>query len=169
MSHLAGLCASRQLEPLLLGRDDDRRWPGLADQAPGAGPLAALGDVLTHLTSDSQNTETAEVLLLAVDLPLLAGADLDWLLQQQPPEDASATAPTSLKPWAIVPQHQGKAQWAFTRYSATCLPVIQQLLQDEKRALYHLGQAIPLATPTVPEITGERLFECQHRCRPGDG
>jgi molybdopterin-guanine dinucleotide biosynthesis protein A len=164
LDHLAGLCASRNLHPQLLGRQDDPSWPGFEDLDAGAGPLSALAGAMQCFPETCQ-----EILVLAVDLPLLAGADIDWLLQQKPPQ----TMPDASEPsndnsnargkawgeaWAIVPQHDDRAQWAFARYSRGCLPIIEGILQQNKRALHHLGAAVALHNPTVPAITGERLL-----------
>ena len=143
VDHIAGLCVPRNLEPVLLGRPDDEQWPGIADATPGAGPLAALA---TGLEAFSQ-----EILLIAVDMPLLSGADLDWLLRQSAPAE-------EIDYPATVPIVNGKKQWTFARYQQSCLPAIYDLLAGGVKALHQLEQHVAIHFPAVPAMTAERLM-----------
>lgn len=122
--------ASGQAERVwVIGRERPPDWPfaGVAfapDDAPGAGPLAALATVLRRTGGPA--------LLLSCDLPQIERAGLDWLWARF---DARA------EPDGVVAVVDGKEQPLFAVYAPSCRPTLERLLAAGRRAMRDLLEA----------------------------
>ncbi|MHC5067460.1 MAG: molybdenum cofactor guanylyltransferase, partial [Planctomycetota bacterium] len=128
-------CASDAgLPAVVVGRQPgaNDRWQGISDDQPGLGPLGGLASVLRQ--------RQREVLLVAVDMPLLTTSALTWL----------STVPMATAAHGLVTCHAKRIEPCFARYRPSLLPLINEHLAGKRRSLMGLIDAADLATITVP-------------------
>lgn len=127
VEHLAFLLSQTCAEVLLVARDEksgraytalpnSSLWRLVYDQVPGQGPLMGL-------YSGLQATSSSHALLLAVDLPYIQPALLNWL----------STFPLTDEP--LLPRVQGIPQVLLARYPRSLLPGIDRCLRRGRRDL----------------------------------
>lgn len=149
LAHLAGLGAEVGLPVLICGRSRPAGWTSppaifLTDAAPGEGPLRGLEAAFLHAES---------VLLLACDLPLLTAADLAWLIG----------APTARHGTAVL--RDGQVEPLFSRYHATCRPLLAAELTAGRRSPARLLATGTFARVTAPPEVAAHLTDAD---TPGD-
>ena len=117
------------------GRVD--RW--IADESPGAGPMAALASALRAACRD--------LLVVACDMPLVEAAALAWLTQATSASSADAVVVVSGK----------RIQPLFGHYSMTCLPVIDALREKGEQSMRALIEAVRCERIVAPGWVGNQL------------
>jgi molybdopterin-guanine dinucleotide biosynthesis protein A len=121
------------------------RLPGVREEPPGGGPLAAVVAGAAALTTRGVDQP---VLVLAVDLPFVDAALLGWLSEHP-------------APGAVVPRVDGVAQSLCARYTAADLVVAAALRARGRSALRDLLAAVPvtyLDEAAWGTITNRRAF-----------
>ncbi len=149
LMHLADLGLAAGLQVVVCGRIAPAAWPFpmvrfLSDAQPDEGPLRGLEAALA--LGD-------EVLLMASDLPLVAVADLAWLLAQATAEHGVAT---------II---EGQLQPLFSRYTAACRPLVAAELAVGRRSPLAVMRAGCFTQAEVPAAMAARLVDVD---TPGD-
>lgn len=109
----------------IIGRLIPENWPLAAvqfmlDEAPHQGPL---GGLQTALKKEN------EVFALACDMPKLTIDALRWLLKEREKSQAAH---------GLIVQNDERWEPLFSVYTATCLPLIEENLQAERRSLHAL-------------------------------
>lgn len=123
----AALAAAPVLPILIVGRPRPEAWPAdlpaafVPDDAPGQGPLPALGTAL--------RAAGGPVLALACDMPLLSTAALRWLVRQSEQADADEAA------HGLVATNQGQPEPLFAIYRPACLPLLARRMEAGQRSL----------------------------------
>jgi molybdopterin-guanine dinucleotide biosynthesis protein A len=110
------------------GRSD---LPAVADDHPGAGPLAA---VATGVGALAETGWHGPVIVVATDLPCLDAGLLGWL----------AGHPS---PLSVIPRRHGRPQWLAARYDTASLSAASALVAAGARRMADLtaGRAVHLA------------------------
>ncbi len=119
---------STACEPVLEIGPGRSRLRAVPDEAPRAGPLAAL---VTGSVALRANGHDGAVMLLGVDLPFV-GVPLVELLARYPSPDT------------VVPIADGMRQSCCARYAPDALDVAAELVERGERALQTLLAAVPV-------------------------
>ncbi len=121
--------------------------PFISEQPPSSGPLVALAAGIDVLR---QQGFTGGAIVLAVDLPRLAPALLDWLVAY--PGDHS-----------VVPIVDDRAQTLCARYNASALDAVSALVKNGERSLQSLLNVISVNRASIDEwgevVTPECFFD----------
>lgn len=150
LERTASLAATVAPRVLVAGRDCPATWPQeepldqvmfVPDDTPQQGPLGGLLTALRQADSD-------RLLVLSCDLPRLTTEALAWVVRE-------AEHRPALGHGLVAITEEGKRkQPLFAVYSVDqCLPLVEELLQADRRALHALldaGDFVYLATP--PEV-----------------
>lgn len=118
--------------------------PFIHEQPPKSGPLAALAAGVGVLR---QQGFTGGAIVLAVDLPRLAPALLDWLVTY--PGDNS-----------VVPIVGDRAQTLCARYNAFALDAVSELVKSGERSLQSLLSVITANRAPIDEWGSVVTPEC---------
>ena len=134
-----------ELSALVVGRACPVGWPLAAaafveDREPGLGPLGGLATAL------GQN-QTAAVLALACDLPLLTPDAVRWLGMQRAEAGEHGLIVVSGGNWEPL----------FSIYLPACLPLIEARLAAGKRSLHGLIEAGEFAFIEAPDWAASQL------------
>lgn len=125
------------LPVLIVGRARPENWL-LGDKAavfvpddewPGVGPLGGLQTALRHANG-------ASVLALACDLPKMTAAALRWLLDK-----ARAAYARGELGDGLATQNGAQIEPLFSVYAASCLPLLDARLAQDRRSLHGLIEA----------------------------
>lgn len=143
LQHLVEVGVAAGLPVIVCGRPAPAEWslPAvrfLGDAQPDEGPLRGLEAALA--VAD-------EVLLLAGDLPWVTTADLLWLCRQSAAEHGVATTIA------------GQLQPLFSRYAATCRPLLAAELAAGRRSPRAVLGAGNFAQVEVPAAMASRLLD----------
>jgi molybdopterin-guanine dinucleotide biosynthesis protein A len=143
IEHVARACSDASLNVVVVGRDAMpttvaiERW--IADELPGAGPLAALAAVL--------RATSREVLLVACDMPMLDAASVAWLVGIPMTRDVDA----------LIVRHDDRIEPTFSRYRASCLDAVDAMIARGERSLRALLDVVTVATVDAPPSVARRL------------
>ncbi len=108
------------------------------DETPNVGPLGGLQTALRHANG-------APVLALACDLPKMTAAALRWLL-----DAASRTAELGD---GLVTMNGEQIEPLFSVYAASCLPLLDARLAQDRRSLHGLIEAGNFSRrPAPPDV-----------------
>jgi molybdopterin-guanine dinucleotide biosynthesis protein A len=102
--------------------------PAVREDPPGDGPLAALVAGADALRASAAPTR---VVVLAVDLPFVEAAVVEWLVTHAAPE-------------SVVPVVDGRSQPLCARYSVDALATARDLVATGERSMRALLAAIPV-------------------------
>jgi molybdopterin-guanine dinucleotide biosynthesis protein A len=109
----------------VIGRTMPATWPFgevqfMLDETPHQGPRGGLQTVLKR---------EAEVLALACDLPKLTTDALRWLLKEREKSQAAH---------GLIVENADQWEPLFSVYTASCLPLIEENLENGRRSLHAL-------------------------------
>ncbi len=149
LEHLCRIALATKRRVLVVGRERPADWTlnevvFLMDEERGIGPLSGLKTALQW----AHRNDCQTVCALPCDVPLLTTDAINWLIQLEvaPEKDGIAT------------RSGEQLQPLFARYQVSCLPLIDELLSQNKRSLHALiwaGDFFVVEAP--PEIAHQLL------------
>ncbi len=126
-------------DPVLEVGPGHGRAPATREAPPGSGPLASVAAGAAAL--DEMGVRSRWVVVLAVDLPRLDVALLEWLARH--PADAS-----------VVPLVEGRSQPLCARYDVAALATARDLVAQGERAMTALLAAVSVHAAAEDEWGG---------------
>ena len=153
LEHVVGEARAASLSPVLVvGRERPPGWTldnaaavFLPDETPGVGPLGGLQTAISHANG-------APVLALACDLPKMTAAALRWLL-----DEARAARVRGELGDGLVVVNGAQVEPLFCVYAASCLPLLEARLAQNRRSLRGLIEAGDFSRVTVPPYVAAAL------------
>jgi molybdopterin-guanine dinucleotide biosynthesis protein A len=110
---------------IVVGRGGDQQLPPLpleatviADEQPGAGPLAAIATGLRHVRNSRELGDKDAVFVTGCDSPYLTANVVGWMSEQMAQRQC------------VMPRSGGVLQPLCALYRLDCLPVIEELLRN---------------------------------------
>ena len=135
LEHMLGRIEEAGMPTAVIGRKAGATdsWLGIPDRKPDAGPAEGLACALAH----ARNAGHMQVILLAVDLPLMSARSLHWLAGLPDAE-------------AIVPALDGRAQYCAARYHVSAFDRIEANLAQDKHSLHQQVASLNSRTAEIP-------------------
>ena len=149
LEHLCRIALQTNNRVLVIGRQSAADWmlddiTFLPDEEAGIGPLGGLKTALNWAKNNNYQT----VCVLPCDVPLLTTDAINWLLQQEIENDD----------WGIATHSGEQLQPLFAKYQISCLPLIDELLAQNKRSLHALICAGNFAVIEAPPEIARQLL-----------
>ena len=152
VSALENLCREAMksgAQVCVVGRAQPENWPlgnvtFLPDETPHLGPLGGLGSALRF----AESREYSRALIIACDMPLLNAAALSWLFSKS--ENGTAAH-------GVVALRGENLEPLFAIYAISVLPLIENRLRENRRALHGLIEYGDFSTVEAPPKIAAKL------------